>query len=268
MLFGEYVLLVAFLAIIYSTIARVLQYKFTDRAAMKAFQAESKELSRKHKEASERKDQAQMDKIMKEQMALMPKMNKVMMGQFKTMFVVLIFFVGFISLVNFMDPTVQDDVTIDLRDDGTGCDEAAEDGTFSACFTPERSGTWVAHALWYNSDTVAGQNATAVAYDTATLDNVYLKAEGNPFPVYTDKTYYNAGEAMHIFAEAPGAHRLQARLDSTTRFFVDLPVTIPILNVQRIHEPYWWFILLTLITGLLISIGFNIYEKIHAGGEK
>ena len=242
-----------------------MQNKFTDRTAMQALQKQSGELSKKHKEAADRKDQQQMDELMKQQMELFPKMNNLMIGQFKVMFVILAFFAGFIWVVNHFDPTMQDDITLAMQDDGQGCDKNANDGLFTTCFSPTKAGTWVAHAKLYNGENVVGENSTAFIYGAINQDDVYLPKKGEALSVYTDKKEYLPNDQVMIFANATNARKITVQLDSTTRFFVDLPFTIPILNVHRIYEPYWWFIFVTVITGLLISIGFNIYEKTKKG---
>jgi hypothetical protein len=42
---------------------------------------------------------------------------------------------------------------------------------------------------------------------------------------------------------------------------VDLPIAIPILNVQTIYQPYWWFILISLITNLSLSVALGKLRK-------
>lgn len=245
---------------------RVLQFKFIDRKAMKVFQGESKQLSEQHKKALERNDKTGAEAIMKKQMELFPKMNKIMMGQLKLMVVIIGIFFVFTTIVGYIDPTIQDDITLELKDDGLECDEQAEDNIFSTCFDLQGKdrGVWTARAKVYNSNNIIAENSTAFIHSEGDIEGIYLEpGTGEALTLSTDRPIYNIGEKVSIFASVQNANRVEITMDSGTRFFVDLPFTIPILNVQRIHQPYWWFIFVSIIVGLLISIGFNIYQKIR-----
>jgi hypothetical protein len=252
--FELFTALVGVLAVVYAGTAKFIQNKLVDRSKIKGIQAESKKLNEDMKKAKERNDKATIDKIMKKQMEFLPKMNTMMFAQFKPMIFVLAIFFAFTWMVGQIDPTVSDDITIQLLDDGYDCDDVAEDGVYSGCLEPENSGKWIANVKAYRNGGEIGHNSTFFAY-AQEIDDSYLEnAVGEPLVVNTDKKNYVSGETVKIYASANDVSMVEAKFDNATAFRVDLPLTIPILNVSRIYQPYWWFILISLISNL--SIGF------------
>jgi len=127
-------------------------------------------------------------------------------------------------------------------------------------------GTWVAHAFSYNSDTVKGENATLFGVGVEPDSSVLLPvAKGEQLSISADQHSYAVSDTVRLLVSSPAAKRVEVSLDSGTRFYVDLPFTIPIINVQRLYTPYWWFIFVTIVTGLLISLGGSLYERIAKG---
>ncbi len=249
-----FTLLVGLLAVVYAGVAKFIQNKLVDRSKVEEMQKESRQLSQDFKKAKERGNQAEMDKIMKKQMEMLPKMNKVMLSQFKPMIFILAIFFAFTWLVGQVNPTLEDDIKVSLLDNGLGCDKTAGDGIYSACIAPENEGKWVAHVRSYRNGAEVGYDSTYFSYDED-IDDTYLEnPRGEPLAVSTDKRDYYAGETVELYAQADDVSAVEATLDNGTAFRVDLPFTIPIFNVQRIYQPYWWFILISLISNL--SIGF------------
>jgi hypothetical protein len=255
--------LVAFLAVIYAGIAKFVQGKLVNRNEVEAIQAESKRLSEEFKKAQQTGNQKKIDEAMKKQMAFLPKMNKVMVSQFKPMIVILALFFAFTWMVGQVDPTVQDDITIEMVDDGTGCDDTAGDGMFSACHMLEDTnyGKWTYGATAYSGQSELGTNYTYFLYNSDDADTFLEGPKGEPVALSTDKDEYFMGETVKLYARSTNADRFVATLDNGTFFMVDLPVTIPIINVQRIYQPYWWFILISLITNLSISFVWGKLRK-------
>ncbi len=252
--FELFTALVGVLAIVYAGTAKFIQNKLIDRSKIKAIQEESKRLNEDMKKAKERNDKAAIDKIMKKQMEFLPKMNTMMFAQFKPMIFVLAIFFAFTWMIGQIDPTVSDDIKIQLLDDGHGCDDVAEDGVYSGCLEPENSGKWIANVRAYRNGAEVGHNSTFFAY-AKEIDDSYLENPvGESIIVNTDKKNYDSGETVRIYASANDVSMVEARLDNATAFRVDLPLTIPILNVSRIYQPYWFFILISLISNL--GIGF------------
>ncbi len=263
--FEYYVILVAVAALIYAFIARVVQNKLMDKLEMAAVQAESKRLSQEYKTASKSGDKARVDKIMQEQMDLLPRMNKVMMGQFKPMIVVLLIFFAFNWAVSNFDPTKTDDLSVILKDNGTGCDLVAGDNVFTTCFplSGNSPGKWVATAHAMSGTNQKGTNSTFFLYNLENSSDVFLLSpNGDPLSIVTDKHVYYGDDAAKISVmPSNGTDSVTLILDNSTSFYVDLPFTIPIFNVQRLHEPYWWFIFVALIGGIVISVIMGRLEK-------
>jgi len=255
--FSYYVILVAVSAIIYAGITRFLQNKLVDRSKMEDLQKESKRLNEEYKKASESKNQARMDAVMKEQMELFPKMNKIMLSQFKPMIIIICIFFAVTWAVNQVNPTVEDDLIFKLYDDGSGCDKLAEDGIFTACVNMENEnyGKWTATAKAMEGDKELGMNATYFLYNTKSHQDIYTEAgTGTSLRIYTEMETYYPGETVEIFVIPPqGTHEVDLSVSNGTYFYVDLPFTIPILDVQRIFQPHWWFIFVSLISGITIS---------------
>lgn len=258
MVFEAFTALVAFLGVAYAGAARYIQNLLIDKSEMEAMQADSRRLNDEMKKAREAKDDRRMDELLKKQMELLPRMNKVMLGQFKPMIFILGIFFAVTWLMGQIDPTVQDDIVINMSDSGTGCDEAAGDGTWSACYSLAGSAnygkwTFTAHSLRGGAE--AGTNYTWFAYNGAARDNFTEAPKGEPLAVGTDMREYAAGATVKLYAKPSSAvDGVKAVLSNGTQFYVDLPVSIPILNVQRIQQPYWWFILVSFVASIAISV--------------
>ncbi|MFN7990522.1 MAG: EMC3/TMCO1 family protein [Candidatus Micrarchaeia archaeon] len=266
MAFEIFTALVGVLAVVYAGAVKFIQNKLIDRKEMEEFQAESKRLSAEFDKAKKADNKKKMDEVMKKQMEFLPKMNSIMLKQFKPMIFILVVFFGVTWLIGHFDPTVQDDITLNMSDDGKGCDAAAGDGIFSACYKIDSAnyGKWVFSAKSLNGGSEAGHNSTFFLYNSNESDNYAEGPKGEPLMVSTDKAYYTPGETVRLFANST-AKAVEARLDNGTSFKVDLPFSIPIVNVQRIQQPYWWFIFISLIANLSISA---VMGRIQKSGEK
>ncbi len=256
MAFETFAALVGLLAVVYAFIARFIQSKLVDRSEMEAIQADSKRLSKEFEEAKKSGDKKKMDEVMKKQMEFLPRMNKMMFSQFKPMLVILVFFFAFTWGVSQLNPFVKDDITIPMADDGTGCDATAGDGTYSACYSigGTNNGKWVFSARIFDGDNELGSNSTYFLYNADETSDTFIEApKGEPLAVSTDKASYYEGDTVELYAKSGKAGRVEATLDNGTSFHVDLPLSIPLINVKRIQQPYWWFILVSLIVNLSLS---------------
>jgi len=262
-----YVIIIAVVALIYSFIARALQFKIGNRIEMQALQKESKKLNEELKEAKKGDNETKVNDLMKKQMELFPKMSKLMLGQFKVMFVIIAIFLACTWAVGQFDPTINDDVVIELNDAGLGCDKIAGDGVYTECYKLEEGseGLWNVGIQLHSSDGgIIGENKTSFIYETGDISKEVLRYKGEMIGVVTDKTLYHTGDEIIIYSTPSKDGKVTAIIDQGTFFFVDLPFTIPILNVQRIGEVYWWFIFVSLISGLLLSV---ILNKIKGGSK-
>jgi len=201
--------------------------------------------------------------VMQKQMKFLPKMNKVMFSQFKPMIVILALFGGFMWGLGYIDPAPHDDITIMLADDGAGCDKEAGDGIYSGCYMLEgmNYGKWGYTAKALDGDTEIGTNSTYFRYNSDVNDTFAEAPKGEPVQLSTDKEDYYPGETVKLYAQSPKATAIKAVLDNGTYFSVELPLTIPLVNVKTIYQPYWWFILISLITNLSLSIAMKQLGK-------
>jgi len=260
MFFESFAALVAFLAVAYAAVASFIQKKMVDRSQMEAFQAESKELSAEYDKAKKAGDKKRMEEIMQRQMEFLPKMNKIMFAQFKPMIVVLAIFVAVTWVVGYIDPAVKDDIILNMSDNGTMCDSVAGDGIYSACYALNDTayGKWAVTAMAMgNGNPKLGSNSTGFFYEggnaSSENDTTVIGPQGEPVNVSVDRMRYAEHETVKITASAANANAMEAVLDHGTSFRVDLPLTIPLINVKTIWQPYWWFILVSIIANLLIS---------------
>lgn len=266
MLEENFVLIVTVIALVYSLGIRMLQYKFGNQREMEEFQKESKALNAEFKKASDEKNDSRVKVIMEKQKQLFPRMGKLMMGQFKVMIPILIIFVGMMWLFDNFDPFKNDDITLELLDDGSGCDSVADDLIYSGCYklSDENYGPWVVFIEAYDENPFA-QNSTAFLYKEGSFESLPSEVKGEPIGVTLDKEEYSPGETVKITATPERkAEKVEAVLNSGSWFYVDLPFTIPLLNINRINDPYWWFITVTILSGLIIS---PIYKKLMKKGE-
>lgn len=264
----NFVLIVTIIALLYSIAVRKLQYSFGNQSEMDAFQKESKAVNDEFQKASKEKNEVRMQALMEKQKEMFPKMGKLMMGQFKVMGIVLIMFLGIMWVLGEIDPFKKDDISITLVDDGSGCDSVAEDLIYSGCYKLSSTyyGSWVVMAQAYNNNNPFAQNSTHFIYKEESPGPLYKEVKGEPLGVSTDKERYLPDETVKITATlGTKAEKVEAILNNGTWFYVDLPFAIPLLNIQRIHQAYWWFITVTILSGLLIT---PIYKKLQKQGDK
>ncbi|MBD3210553.1 DUF106 domain-containing protein [Candidatus Micrarchaeota archaeon] len=273
---------VAFLAMLYAGTAKFIQSKLINREEVESIQKESKMLSEELKKAQESGNQKKAEEIMKKQMEFLPKMNKVMMSQFKPMFIIIGIFLALNWAVAEFNPAAQDDITIWMNDNGTGCDSVAGDRIFSACYELNNTnyGKWTATAVAFEDGTQVATNQTYFHYNPGEDKDTYVeRGSGAGLNLSTEKEAYYRGETAKFTAVpakmsqgfslivpiAPPSRldvdRVQLTLSNGTYFSVDLPLTIPLLQVKTIYQPYWWFILISLITNLSLSIAMKKLGK-------
>ena len=286
MVFEIFYALVTVLALVYASISRFIQNKLIDKSEMEAIQRESKELTADMDKAQKAKDKKKIDELLQRQMEFLPRMNKMMMAQFKPMFIILAVFFLLTAIVSQLDPTVKDDIRINLTDNGKGCDKVAGDGIYSACYTLDPSNTnygkWTILATMYYNGVALGHNESYFLYNpNSTNKDTYVeRGVGESIVVMTDKAQYMPKDTVAIYAAptnmtqgsnflfiqtaAPAqlqVDHVEAALSNGTYFRVDLPVTIPLLDINRIYQPYTWFIMISLITNLSLSLVISQYEK-------
>ena len=264
---STYIIIVGVAAVIYGLIARGIQQKLGNRKQMEEVQRESKRLNQEHKDAMSagKKEKAE------EQMALIGSMNKIMFAQFKPMVVIIILFIAFTNILGYFDPTVTDDITVEMNDGGAGCDITAGDGVYSGCYilTEGNPGKWIVTVKALNGESEMASNGT-IFYLGKKTDDIFVEASKGEISVNLEKEVYNEGDEVVITSvhtanagglfdffgsdEYKAPHQVVAVLDSGTHFEVELPFTIPILDVKTIYQPYWWFIFISIIFSLAFSL--------------
>ena len=253
----EFILIVAGLAIIYALITRFIQFRVGNQKKMKELQKQMNAVNKEYMEAMKSRNEKRMEEISKQQQELMKEFNPLLMGQFKTMAVIIGVFLIFMWGVGALDPNISDDVTVEFADMGSGtwC------GDFTASGSP---GPWMMTVKSFSGGGEKGQNGTIFYLGERAGLRPYTTPKGEAFPVWPDKEVYQEGETATVCASVPaGIDRVVGTANSGTWFMVELPFTIPIFNVTVIHEPYWWFILISIIASLLISL---IYGRVLKKG--
>lgn len=289
MVFEIFPALVGFLALIYAVITKFVQGKLVDKREMEAMQAQSKRLNEEFQKAQKANDRKRMDKVMQEQMEFLPKMNGVMFKQLRPMFVILFIFAGFMWAVNELDPFTKDDVSMNLSDDGTGCDRHAGDGIYSGCFAidGENFGKWTVKARAFENNADVADNETYFTYMPSPDADAYTESgKGEGMELSTDKREYARGDTVIVTAapanmtrgssliiqlaepRALKVDRVEASISSGTYFRADLPIAIPLIGIKSFYQPYWWFIFIAMVANLGLGFVMSQVKKMRGGAGK
>jgi len=259
-----FIVLVAFMALCYAGLSKVLQSKMIDKEGMKRFQEESKSISKQLEEARKSKDQKRIDAAMQKQMDMLPQMNKVMMGQLKMMAITIVIFMAIYWVLGQLDPSSKDDLHVTLLDDGSGCDALSGDGVFTHCQEAgPASGKWMVHAKAIGPSGELGTNTTYFIVGDAEDSDTWVDAPqgGSPPQVKVEEKRYAVGEQVLIEVTDEGAQKVELALDQGTAFIVDLPLSIPLIDFQRIRHPQVFFIIMSLVFNISISAIMNLAKK-------
>ncbi len=252
---GLFTLIVTVCAVLYSFASKEIQYRFGNRKEVDAINKEMRIVTDKLKEAQKRNDSAQMEKLMHEQTQMMGKLTGTMLGSFKAMGIVIVLFLAITFGLDQLNPTKSDDLILALGDSGTLCDKVAHDGVYTGCYlVPSNAvrGEWEAHVIAREGTSEIGDNSTRFLVGDGTRGSYSRPAKNKPISISINKEVLNPGEELKITATFEQYKELRATIDSGTSFYVDLPITIPFFNVSRIHDVYWWFVLVSLLSSLLV----------------
>jgi hypothetical protein len=253
--YNTYFYLVTVAALIYTLAIRFIQKKVMNKALMDEVQANTKRINELTKEVS-KGDKRKSEELEKLNNDMMPKMNQLMMEQMKMMVVLLAVFFAFTIPINMLDPTHADDYSFNMTKSG-----AAWSGTAPI---HGADGFWYATATAYsqeNSELGSTQEAFFVGSKSGQI--VWIRASGAAMNVTSDSEVYAQGANATFYANVSGAEpaRVTVLLNGGTRFFYDLPVEIPILNLKRIYEAQSWFIFIAFIFGLVSNPLVSWIEK-------
>ncbi|MEW6528975.1 MAG: EMC3/TMCO1 family protein [Candidatus Micrarchaeota archaeon] len=265
-----YLYFVTALSAVYIVLIRIIQSKLIDPNMTKNIQEKSKQINALYKEAMKSNNRHKMDEISKMNDALMPMMNAMLIGQVKLMVVILTIFFAFTWIINYTDPTLTDDFSLNLskvskisKDNGES-DESNEnnsssDNVYSGSFILKNAeitspGFWYVTVNAYNGGNEIAMNQTVFFIGQKISEPLWIQAKASEMPVHTNKEVYSLNDNVTVYANAPSnAHNVVATFNSGTRFYVDLPVTIPLINLRRIYDSQSWFIFSAVILGLLIT---------------
>ena len=281
---SNYYIFIIVVAAIYVAISTFVQTNVGGKGRFRKIQEEMKDLQLKMMEASKKKDNKELDALFSQNWKLTMEMMKLQFQMFGFLLVVLVALLWFFPQI---EPGTHDDIHMPLYDDGLAvhCDAAAGDGIFSNCFaipSDAQKGGWVVDAFLRNSanETIV-RNATGIYVDGGAPTDIWLQSHSQgglwdgmmgktPYTmnVTTDKKNYTLGEtgAVHAFTDPskPEGSQFEAVLDAGTRFQVDLPFALPLINIRRIIGSYGVF----LLTAFLISMAYTLGKAVYTAATK
>jgi len=279
----QYLAFLAVLAALYIAVLNFAQGKIGGARNIRAIQAEMRALQMRMNEAAKKRDSAALDAAVSDNMKLTMEM---MVVQFKIMAVILALLIPLSFVFPFIEPQMHDDTTHILFDDGLAphCDTLAGDGTHSSCMAMPanaQKGAWVIdfHLKSSANETVF-RNATALYVEGGAPGDIWLQPpqQGGILDIVTGKkpmlmqvsvSKENAtlGEELALYATPPHrlseGERIVAVSNSGTFLYLDLPTTIPLLNIRRIIGSYGIFIFLAFVESILYAIAKSAYGAIR-----
>lgn len=238
---------IVLVAAVYSVVCAFIQQRVGNFDRIKEIQGKFKQLNAELNEAKKSGDKRRTEEAMKKQSETAPLLMESMKLQFKPLLFILAFFMLVTFSLSFVEPLKDDDFTIPMNDVGIDCDMEAGDGIYSAClsFDSMNYSASVVAVEAFNGDNVVCSNSTTLFYNGGKPDDVFPPKPNGKMAVWSDKELYAPGDTAAIYAKPDSAEpsKVIAKSDNGTFFFVDLPFTIPILNIRRVIGPTGWFIL-------------------------
>lgn len=263
-----YFWIVTLCGILYAGISQFIRGKLVDMKRMKEIQKRMNELNKEYLDALKKKDNKRMDSIQLKQNEVMPEFNGMMIGQLKVMGVVIIVFLSFMWALTTIDPNVEDDIQLQLY-------QNSPDWCGNLSFGNGPAGPWLVEVKALSGENAVSQNGVVVLYGVESAEHKpYATVMGEQMKVGSDKNVYSLGENAQICAAAPAnADKVIATANSGTWFYVPLPFTIPVIEVKTLSGANIWFILVSLLAGLLMGRlveGFSNNKKgdVNDGNKK
>jgi len=279
---ANYWIFIALLAIVYVALTTTIQTNIGGKNRLKTLQEEMKTVQLQLMEASKKKDAAESDAIMKKYWDLTGELMK---AQFQMLGVLLVILFVFMAIFPHFEPGAEDDLRAQLYDDGLAahCDVLAGDGVFSSCFALPAGagkGAWVADVSLYSAgnETLA-KNGTPLYVEGGVPEDIWLQPvsqsgfidgllgkKAYSINVTTDKQNVTRGQSVALYATVsptpPKGARLEAAINMGTFYYVDLPFTIPLINIRRIIGSYGVFLFAAFVISILYSIGKAVYTAV------
>lgn len=279
---ANYWIFVLLCAVVYVSITMTVQSRIGGRNRLKTLQEEMKAVQLRLMEASKSKDAAASDAVMKEYWELTGELMKIQFQMFGLLIIILF---AFMAVFPHFEPGGADDIRAQLADSGlaSDCDLAAGDGIYSGCFAipaGAQKGAWMADVFLISpgNETLA-RNATALYVEGGVPDDIWLQASSQSgildglmgktaYHVGVNSSAQNAtlGQQVALYAtvspsELPQGAVFEGVLNLGTFYHVDLPFTIPLINIHRIIGSYGAFLLAAFAVSIAYSIGKAIYAK-------
>ncbi len=279
---ANYWIFIVLCAIAYVSVTMTVQARVGGKNRMKTLQEEMKDVQLKLMEATKRKDTVESDLIMKKYWDLTGELMKM---QFKMFGLLIVILFSFMAIFPYFEPGGMDDIRAQLFDDGLAahCDFAAGDGIYSGCFAipaDAAKGAWVADVyLLSDTNETLARNATALYVEGGVPEDIWpqVSSQSGIIDGLLGKTAYHVspnasvqnatlGQQLEIYAtvspeKLPQGARLEGALNLGTFYYVDLPFTIPLINIHRIIGSYGVFLFAAFGISIVYSIGKAIYAK-------
>ena len=278
-----YWIFIALLATVYVALTTTIQTNIGGKNRLKTLQEEMKAVQLQLMEASKSKDPKESDAIMKKYWDLTGELMKI---QFKMLFVLLIILFVFMAIFPHFEPGAEDDLRAQLYDDGLAahCDAVAGDGVFSNCFAlpaGASKGAWVADVSLYSAGNESlAKNGTPLYVEGGVPEDIWVQPVSQSgfidgllgktayhINASTDAQNVTRGQSVALFATVsptpPSGARLEAAINMGTFYYVDLPFTIPLINIRRIIGSYGVFLFAAFVISILYSIGKAAYSAVN-----
>ncbi|MEM4272113.1 MAG: EMC3/TMCO1 family protein [Candidatus Bilamarchaeaceae archaeon] len=243
-----YFWIVTLCGIAYAGISQFIRGKLVDMKRMKKIQKQMNSLNKEYLEALKKRDNRRMDAIQLKQNEIMPEFHRMMVGQLKVMGVVIVIFISFMWGLGAIDPNVEDDFQFQLY-------QNSPDWCGNLSFGNGPTGPWLVEAKAFSGESEIAQNGVVILYGVTDAEHKpYATTMGEPMKVTSDKEAYSIGESAKICASAPSeADRIVATANSGTWFHVQLPFTVPFLEIKTLSGSNIWFIIVSLLASILMG---------------
>ena len=275
----NYWIFVIFCAAVYVAISTFLQGNLGGKNRLRGLQAEMRGIQVQMTDAAKKHNDKEVDRLMGENMKLT---SQLMVVQFQFAFAILLVFFAFSMIFTAVEPGHEDDMKFALFDDGLAahCDLAANDSIYSGCFAIPQNASRGAQVIDVSLKGAGGESLARSGAElfveggvpsdvwvqnvsqSGILDSVMGKT-AYKLNVSTNSTNAVRGGTVAVFAssspQAPQGATFEASSNMGTFFYVDLPFTLPLLNIRRIIGSVGVLI----FTAFVLSISYSLLKAIY-----
>lgn len=274
-------MVVVVFAVLYVAISTFLQANIGGKNALRNLQVEMRGVQAKMSEAAKKRNDKEVDRLMTENMALT---SKLMVIQMQFAVVILIVFFGFAMMFSAIEPGGEDDAKFPLYDDGLAahCDMAASDGAYSNCYAIPQNSTKGAQVMEVFLKSPSGEqlarSGAEIFVEGGSPSDVWVQnvSQGGILDSVMGKTAYrlnvSVGNATAVrggtvairansIPDAQQGAAFEAASNMGTFFYVDLPFTLPLLNIRRIIGSTGVLIFSAFVLSICYSLLKAIYDS-------